>query len=497
MSRSNAQKELEKWLAKHEDEVDPTFVKTEKQVAKIEKGQRFVVTSAQNNTEVDPRFWRALKRYAEERKARLLVIPVRYKNPTTRRDAQDDDADVWWPGEVIPYLVENEVTVHPYLKIMGHVRVQATAIHPLTGLEPLSHGASAIFGHAQIAMQTVPTPQHEMPKVLHTTGSTSVKNYSRTKAGVRGEFHHSLGALVVEKKGNAFHMRSLVGDDDGSFCDAGTMRYYHEKGSKAFKRVEALITGDEHAIFNDVGCREGTYLNPDSIAKTCRPKVIVRHDVFDGYSISHHHWKRPMTRYVKRIEGIDDVGMELEITRAHIDETTPADSRNIIVRSNHDEHFTRWLMENDPRKSGDWQNAKVFHEAWCAMLESATFDGSGRGAVFEDPFVAYMRPRMESDCQWLGRDDPCTIMGILLSLHGDQGPNGTRGSAANLSRIGAKTIIGHRHSPCIVQGCYQVGTSTGPLEYASGPSGWLMTHCVILPNGKRQLLNVIDGRWRG
>jgi hypothetical protein len=33
-------------------------------------------------------------------------------------------------------------------------------------------------------------------------------------------------------------------------------------------------------------------------------------------------------------------------------------------------------------------------------------------------------------------------------------------------------------------------------EYTSGPSGWLNTHCVIYPNGKRSLLNIIKGKWR-
>lgn len=35
------------------------------------------------------------------------------------------------------------------------------------------------------------------------------------------------------------------------------------------------------------------------------------------------------------------------------------------------------------------------------------------------------------------------------------------------------------------------------LEYNRGsPSGWMNTHCVIYLNGKRALINIIDGRWR-
>ena len=82
-------------------------------------------------------------------------------------------------------------------------------------------------------------------------------------------------------------------------------------------------------------------------------------------------------------------------------------------------------------------------------------------------------------------------------MHGDKGPNGARGSRMNLRRIGVKSIIGHTHSCGIEEGCYQVGTSTAlNLEYTSGPSSWLNTHCVVYASGKRSLINIIEGEWR-
>jgi len=61
-----------------------------------------------------------------------------------------------------------------------------------------------------------------------------------------------------------------------------------------------------------------------------------------------------------------------------------------------------------------------------------------------------------------------------------------------------KTVIGHSHSPAILDGCYQVGV-TGRLnqDYNDLPSSWMNTHCVIYANGKRSLLHVIEGEWRG
>jgi hypothetical protein len=83
-------------------------------------------------------------------------------------------------------------------------------------------------------------------------------------------------------------------------------------------------------------------------------------------------------------------------------------------------------------------------------------------------------------------------------MHGDRGPNGARGSIKNLRRIGVKSIIGHSHSPGIDEGCYQVGTSTSlvPRLQQSGPSSWLNTHCLVYANGKRTLINIINGEWR-
>jgi hypothetical protein len=99
--------------------------------------------------------------------------------------------------------------------------------------------------------------------------------------------------------------------------------------------------------------------------------------------------------------------------------------------------------------------------------------------------------------RFLERDESFQVVGIELGMHGDRGPNGARGSIRNLARIGVKSIIGHTHSPGINEGCYQVGTSTRlKLEYNSGPSGWLNTHCVIYANGKRSLITVINGEWR-
>ncbi len=478
-------------LVEIEDGIE--FLLSKSQISELEKKDRFFVTCSQNNTPVDRKFWAAVEHYRVENGSELLILPIRYKNPTCRFNLQDEDPDVWWPDEVLPYLCESIVKIHPELWVMGNMRIGATAVTPLTGLETMSQNASAIYGHNQLQMRVVPTPQNSLPKQLWTTGSCSVKNYSKTKAGVKGEHHHTIAGIVVEKKGKKFHTRNVIWDGE---CFHDLDKKYTANGVERGQKIAALVTGDEHALFHSPDVKAATYMNHDCIAKTLKPDVVIRHDVFDSYSISHHHRQNPLTQYVKWREGVNNVESELQSTIDYIEETTPAGATNVIIASNHNDHLYRWLKESD-WKLEPW-NAKIFHWFWYHMLEEAGFGTAG--AYTFDTFAYWAERNIDPKCKtkFLGRDESFVVNGIELSLHGDLGPNGSRGSAVNLNKIGIRSIIGHTHAPCIEKGVVQVGTSSHlKLEYTSGPSSWLNTHAVVYPNGKRALINIIEGEWRG
>lgn len=470
---------------------DILFKLSDERKRAIKKAKRFVVTASLNNSPLDERVWGAVKRYAKENKAEIIVLPVRYKNPTNRVDGKIIDEGAWWPEEAIPYMTDELLELHEHFWVMGHVRIQATAVKPLSSLETLSRGASAVFGHGQLAMKMVPTPQNRLPKVLYTTGSVSQANYSATKAGVKGDFLHSLGAFVVELDGPRFYPRSLVADEDGGFYDVD--RYYTAKRSVKSKGALALITGDEHALFNDPKCRAATYLNKTSVAKTTRPRQIVRHDVFDGYSVNHHSDKDPVTQMAKHEAGYHLVTDELKMTAAYIDSTTPKGSKNLVVSSNHHDHLLQWMKAKTPLDSPS--NARAWHELWGLLVPTIRM-GPG-GAECGDPFALWAIHRMKSDTEFLSSNSNRTIAGIDISNHGHTGANGSRGSINQFAKVGVRTIIAHSHTPGIQHGCYQVGTSSMlKLEYTKGLSSWAHCHCIIHPNGKRQLIFVIDGFWR-
>jgi hypothetical protein len=470
---------------------EPVFNKTATQLSKLSKSKTLLITSAQNNTPLHLGFWGALQTWAKAHDAQILVIPAKYRNPTNPVEAAYEE--IWYPKEVIPFMMEDELPLGPNTVIMGQVRVAATASNPLSGLDPLIQGRTAIFGHAQISMQVVAAPQHKRPAIMHTTGSASMEaNYSKSKAGIKAKFHHSLGAVLLESDGKGhFHPpRSVSAGKDGAFYDLG-VRYFAEGKGKQ-ERIKALITGDEHAMFNDPGVKRATYTDPGSLAKLLRPEKIVRHDVFDGWSISHHHRRNAITQFVKWKSGTASLEDELDLTVRHIDETTPEGSENVIVPSNHHDHLMRWLNEADP-KHEPW-NAIVYHELMLACLREARL-GKG-GAETIDPFAHYAAARLKTPTRFLRREQSEVVEGVEISLHGDLGINGARGSIKAFSKIGIRSVVGHSHTPGIEKGCYQVGTSTGMLEYTKGPSSWISCHCIVNPDGKRQLVFIVEGRFR-
>ena len=489
-ARKGAEKRRER-KAKKARVAIPTFERSVLAVQALERKRDFVVTCAQNNTAPDRGFLKALRRYCAGKGAELLVIPMRYKNPTATTDPQegDDAYRYWWADELKPHLVQNEIRPHPLLRIMAQVRIQATAGTPLSGRrDGRSKAASAIYGHPQMSMRTVPTPQEHLPKILYSTGSVTEKNYSRTDAGDMGEFHHSHGAVVVEVRGDDFHLRE-VNWDGKRFYDVD--RWYSADGSGESGGAEALYMGDVHRRFIDTSVLRATFTAKDSIVKTTRPKLIVAGDIFDGYSISHHERGRKLTEAFRAERGLDCVHGELTEAAEWLQGVSETWAPVVVTPSNHDDFLMRWLQAGDV--GVEPKNREVYAYLTHRVLKEARETGQ-----VPDPFELFCRGKVGRRTRFLRTDESLQVKGVELGMHGHLGPNGSRGSARNLSRIGTRSIIGHSHSPCIWQGVYQVGTSSLlNLGYTSGPSSWFHTHALVHPNGRRQMLHIVGGKWRG
>ena len=462
-----------------------------KKIHKAKDQQRYLITAAQNATAVHKPFFASLQTYCRINEAQLIVIPYRYKNPTSiwSKVAENDD---WWAPELTPFLLDRRTKLCKGLVLLADIKTQPTASRPLTGFENITGGDSGIIGHPKIELLTVATPQHKMAKLLTTTGAITVPNYLPGKAGKQGEFHHSFGACVAEISEGVFHLRQVIATRDGSFQD---LNWNYGGDSRTPAVVEAIVLGDIHVECVAPDVVSATFTDKNSLVKTLRPKHLVFHDLHDGYARSHHHVGNPFIEFAKHKAGVNDVEKALDETFAFVDQHSPSACKNIIVASNHNEVLARWVREANPK--ADPVNVLFWAETFKAMMLGSAM-GAG-GAEILEPFAYWGERKLKCSgrTKFLKRNESLRIKGIEVGFHGDIGAGGSRGSRKGYSRIGTKTVIGHSHTPGITEGAYQCGTSSRlGLEYNNGPSSWMNTHCLIYANGKRTLVNIIKGTWR-
>jgi hypothetical protein len=459
---------------------------------KTKSKARYVITSAQNATPVFHAGLNALRLYCKTNNAELIVIPNRYHNPTSAWTHSDERKD-WWASEIQHDLVDKRVELNPNLVLLADIRIQPTATRPTSGMETFCGGQSTIIGHPKLETVTIPTPQHHLAKIIHTTGAITVDNYTDSKAGKKGEHHHTFGALVVEIDGNNFFIRQLNLGDDGSFYDLDCL-YTQDSVERGIKAA-GLVLGDLHERFVDPGVVKATFTSKGSIVNTVSPEAVVFHDVMDFHSQNHHHKHKVFTKIAKHKCDRSSVEDEIDECALFIDQHTREGQRIIFAPSNHPDALARWVEDTDWKY--DPENCEFYLKTALAMAVSARMAESG--ASYIDPFVYWMNIKLKrvDQCEFPVRDQSVMIAGIECGMHGDKGPNGSRGNIRGFGKIGVKSIIGHSHTPGVIDGVYQVGTSSRlRLEYSGGPSSWMHCHCLIYPNGKRTLLWIIDGEWR-
>ena len=444
--------------------------------------QRFVITSAQNNTKINTKFFKALQNYCKLNKARLIVVPSRYVLETK---------NLKWDEILHKYLVVENVTLSKKLRLLAGINLLPTLENPLNGLDYLSKGDSLIIGHQQLQCRALAVNMTDASTILTTTGSITYPNASKTKAGLKGDFNHSFSAIVIEKESDIFHFRTLNADNSGGFYDI--TGYYSPDTFTPNPVVDALYLGDTHAIFIDPKVKSNTFTNKESIVNVLRPKTILHGDLLDCFSVSHHHKNNFLARYGKHLSGMDNLERELQNALKLLRDTTPKFSKLVMVASNHNDHLTKFLNEAEPKH--DLVNAKMYHFLMFLMLDSAK---TKHGLTsYTNPFEIWMKLNAQDlDIEFLPRDTSYKVHGIELSLHGDVGISGMRGSPISFAKLAYKNVVGHSHTASIEKGCYTVGTSSRlKLEYNHGLSKWTHTHCVIYGNGKRQLINIVEGKW--
>jgi hypothetical protein len=481
-----SERTIRKWCSeklglKEKFEVEPEqYVKAKER--KYDKSKkRFIITFAQNNTPVHTGFLNNLEAYSKFIGADIHVIAGRYKNPTSVWTQNQEDNE-WWDSKIVPYLDANRHDIHKFVSILSDIKIQPTAVNPMTGMQGVSGINSCIFGSPKVQLEMIPVLEGNKPKMMLTTGAVTKKNYTDSKAGKKGEFHHTFGFVVVEiKDEETFFIRQVTADDKaGDFSD---LYYRVESGSVSrLKKSSALVLGDLHYGHHDQEVLESTFKLMDKL----EPENVILHDVFDGNSISHHEMKDPFVQYGKELAGTNDLEKEVNGMLEGLSRFEKF-KNVVIVRSNHDDFLDRWLKNEDWKKQPTFKNSRLYMRYSDLLLSQYGEDPYNVKGVI--PTIINERfPNFIT----LGRSASYKIKGWELGQHGDLGSNGSRGSLLQFRQLNTKIIVGHYHSSGRKDGALSVGTSTKlRVGYNKGASGWINSHVLLHEDGRAQHINFV------
>jgi len=453
---------------------------------------RYILTSAQNNCQVHAQFLKNLQALAKKVDAQILIGFTIYDKAgyrgLVRKGEHVRNRDIWWDKAVMPYAMNKCAKLAKRFSFCGELDIIATAQQPLSSLESYCGRSSIAVPHNKFQFKCVESRHHQMPKEMYTTGSVTKKRFVQRKAGQLAQFHHVLGALLVEVTDDGyFYVHHLNAEKDGSFYWLNT-RVENGKTKKA-QPISGLILGDIHAEkFNWYDLR---YIG--KIIQTLRPADIFVHDLLDFRSRNHHNIRDPFFRVSEKSFTVRDDLLSAGTFLHSLAKKSP-DAKIWVVASNHDAALARWIKETD------WRTDAINAYTYLSIARHAV-------KLIDDGLILdrlrLLRIAIEEYCDidksvtFLHQDESIEVEGIECGIHGHIGPNGARGNPRAYSRLGFKTFTAHTHTPSINDGCYTVGVS-GNLDmgYNKGPSKWMHCHGIIYPNGKRAFLFYKNDKWR-
>lgn len=469
------------------------------------KGNRFIVTSAQNSTYVHEKFLRSLETASNYYDARILVGTFSYNKNGFQSIEKGGGEEDWFDPKLTDYILDEPAELASGLIWCGELNILPTAVNPLSGLHNYSTRNSAIFPHAKIQLESIPTHFEEEAKLLYTTGAVTKRNYIQKKSGQKASFYHSFGALLVEvdDEGDWFVRQLNADSETGEFYDLD--KYFTPEGVYDVDQIEAVTWGDLHSEKMDDDVAHGSFIGPGNLLDTLKPKYQFLHDILDFEARNHHSINNPYFRFKSYLTGKDSVRGNIDKVRdvlyaIYRDYTLP-----VVIESNHDLALERWLREADYKT--DPANAITFLELQLQMYKS--IEAGDEDFSILEWAVKNLGDLDFENFPWLNK----TIFlkeyesfkicdedgnGIQCGMHGHVGSNGARGSINNFAKQGIRFNIGHSHTAGIRDGVYMAGVS-GKLNMGynrSGSSSWSHSHILTYPNGKRTIVTMRGAKWR-
>ncbi len=487
------------------------------------KVKTYLCTSAQNNTHIHEELYENLTAYAEHLGAEILISRFAYQRsglnrggdkaewaPTyedqrislstedTRKNPETlygSDRYIWSP-EVYDHVSDVRLELAPGLVWCGEWQRNPTVESPLAGFQVYTGQKSGIFPHTKLQMESVPTSKHEPAKINYTTGTITMRNYIQKGAGLKAEFHHCYGALLVEVDSDGdWFCRQLSADSDGTFYDLD-VRVQDGKVTRGH-RPEGLTLGDIHEDKKDMTVHE---LQAD-IHRELNPVETFYHDLLNFGRRNHHEMKDPFKRFENYIANTEDVRAEVYGAMEYIHHQSAMfpNTEHVIVDSNHDRALERWLREADWKE--DPINMIFYTESVLAKLKAIAQENDDFH-MLEHWWVNHEGTYGVNNVTFLDEDESHVLCddphgGIECGMHGHLGANGARGAIRAFAKMGRRANIGHSHTAGIFEGIWQAGTSSLlDMKYNKGLSGWSHSHILTYANGKRSMITMRNGKWR-
>jgi hypothetical protein len=446
----------------------------------IEPG-RYVITTAVANAPVDETFMDALTSYCKLHSAKLIIMPCEsvtnsFENKTAVFDSYFNNVEC--------YVAIDDVPLNDNFSICS-IQVSAKQIKSITGLSRLGNReGSYVFASPKQFLEYVPSGNNRGKNyAIMTPGAcTRPAYFTETFVSKRlsyiAERDHTIGAIIVDIKNDRnFDFRQIQSNGEGSFCDMGIK--YNPDGTTEEVSVN-LVFGDLHGVHVDKKALD-YFIDLTSSLNVDR---LFLHDVFDGYSIS-HHIKDIAVKASRHAEKADVLSTEIQKTLElikYVDERVSPKELN-IVKSNHDEFLDRYLS------AGNYISDPVNHYM-SLKIATALFEDRD---VLQHAFEVVSQEKTPSHWNFLDRDQSYKIGGVECASHGDLGMNGARPSLNSLEKIYGSCVVGHNHSAAIQRSVFRVGTlSKLDMDYNRGPSSWTHTCCILYADGQRQLINYIE-----
>ena len=391
-------------LGKEEQKVRREDIDIVKQFSS--KNKTYFVTSVIIGEKIDIEFFNSIKSFAKHRKAEIVILPMK----SLYRDEQwsNEEYDLLSPYIATEYIFNSNLMAYDFM-------LNSQMTNPLTGLGRYGQKEfSLIVASPKQQMVSVPVSPSRMPHILLSTGSMSNPEYRKSRVGRFSEQDHIIGGVVVETKGDLYHVRHVQCNKDKSFRDLNTI--YESDSWKNVEDSEAIVLGDWHNGLTDPTARKSSFEQ----IKFYNPKQVFLHDFVDSYSISHHTQYDIKTK-VRRNESKfatleNELNMAVEELEVFVKQFPNVKFK--IVASNHSpDHIVKYL--SDGRWIEDTVNTKFSIDLFKDVIE-------GKDPVEE--YVFRKNPILKNNIEFLKRDKDVYVEGILCSSHGDKASGSSRGS---------------------------------------------------------------------